>query len=127
MEAVPCDPNLMAQLQTWRHESPYSADTDWCFPSSRKKGTQPRVGNMICEDYLRPSAIAIDILSKDDKRRFGFHVFRHSLASYLVARGANPTVVHKLLRHSNVVTTLGLYSHAAGDDRLRVNPGGRFL
>ena len=73
---------------------------------------------MICEDYLRPSAIAIDILSKDDKRRFGFHVFRHSLASYLVGRGANPTVVQKLLRHSNVVTTLGLYSHAAGDDRL---------
>jgi len=115
---VPCGPNLMAQLQTWQLESPYSGDTDWCFPSLRKKGTQPRIAGMICEDYLRPTAVAIGILSKDDKRKFGWHVFRHSIASYLVGSGASPTVVQKLLRHSNVVTTLGLYSHAAGDDRL---------
>ncbi len=29
-----------------------------------------------------------------------------------------PTVVQKLLRHSNVTTTLGLYSHAPSQDRL---------
>jgi hypothetical protein len=34
------------------------------------------------------------------------------------SRGENPTVVQKTLRHANVTTTLGLYSHVAGDDRL---------
>jgi site-specific recombinase XerD len=53
-----------------------------------------------------------------EKTRFGFHTLRHSLASFLVSQGENPTVVQKTLRHSNVTTTLGLYSHVAGDDRL---------
>jgi len=47
-----------------------------------------------------------------------YHTLRHSLASFLVGRGENPTVVQKLMRHSNVTTTLGLYSHAPNQDRL---------
>ena len=67
---------------------------------------------MLCSDHLRAAAIAAVVLKKDQDFRFGYHTMRHSLASFLVGRGENPTVVQRLLRHSNVATTLGLYSHA---------------
>jgi integrase len=73
---------------------------------------------MLCSDHLRPAAIAAGVLEEDQDVRFGFHTMRHSLASFLVGRGENPTVVQKLLRHSNVTTTLGLYSRAPNQDRL---------
>lgn len=118
---VPCGETLIRHLQRWREESPYGQDTDWCFPSFKLKGKQPRVGNMLVEDYLRPAAIAVGVLKPDndgEKVRFGFHTLRHSLASFLVNQNVNPTVVQKTLRHSNVATTLGLYSHASNPERL---------
>ena len=76
---------------------------------------------MLVEDHLRPAAIAAGVLKPDgegEKMRFGFHTLRHSLATFLVNQNVNPTVVQKTLRHSNVTTTLGLYSHASNPERL---------
>ena len=115
---VPCGPILSHYLKNWRVTSPYSQDGDWVFPSFRNKGKTPRVANMLCSDHLRPAAIAAGVLKGDQDVRFGFQTMRHSLASFLVGRGENPTVVQKLLRHSDVTTTLGLYSHAPNQDRL---------
>jgi site-specific recombinase XerD len=70
------------------------------------------------EDYVRPAAVRVGILSADDQRRFGFHNLRHSLASFLVSVGTNPKVVQGLLRHSDVHTTLQLYSQRVSADRL---------
>jgi site-specific recombinase XerD len=69
---------------------------------------------MLVADYLRPIALELGVLRKGEKTRFGFHALRHSLALFLVSQGENPTVVQKTLRHSNVTTTLGLYSHVEG-------------
>jgi site-specific recombinase XerD len=44
-------------------------------------------------------------------QRFGFHNFRHGLASWLVNQGTDVKTVQGLLRHANVSTTLGLYAH----------------
>jgi hypothetical protein len=40
----------------------------------------------MAQDYLRPAAVKAGILAPDDRRRFGFHNLRHSLASYLVTQ-----------------------------------------
>jgi integrase len=56
------------------------------FASTRLKGKQPRVANMLVEDHLRPAAVA-DVLKEGEKVRFGFHNLRHSLASFLVRKG----------------------------------------
>jgi len=53
-----------------------------------------------------------------DKRRFGFHNLRHSLASFLVNKGTDVKTVQTLMRHSNVHTTLDLYAHAMSDAKL---------
>jgi integrase len=71
------------------------------------KGKQPLTGNILVEDYLRPAAVAVGVLKKDDTTtRFGFHNLRHSLASFLVSQGTDPKTVQGLLRHSDVKTTL---------------------
>jgi integrase len=112
----------------WKQNTPYSQLGDWVFPSFRLKGEQPRVGNMLVEDYLRPAAVKAGILSSDrndegrliddDPRRFGFHNLRHSLASFLVRMGTDPKTVQTLLRHSDVKLTLQFYSHAVSEDRM---------
>ena len=73
---------------------------------------------MLVEDYLRPSAVKVGVLKKGEKVRFGFHNLRHSLASFLVRKGTDAKTVQRMLRHSDVSTTLGIYAHSMSDDRL---------
>jgi integrase len=47
--------------------------------------------------------------------RCGFHAFRHTHSSLLLASGAAPTVAQKQLRHSDARMTLGIYGHIIGD------------
>jgi len=109
---------LASFMQDWKNETPYGQPTDWVFASSRLKGKQPRSASIMVEDYVRPAATKVGILATHDARRFGFHNLRHSLASFLVSVGTNPKVVQGLLRHSDVHTTLQLYSQSVSADRL---------
>lgn len=119
---VPMHRLLAVFMADWKKESPYNADTDWVFPSTKLKGKKPRVGNMLVQDYVRPAAEKVGIIGKDDPRRFGFHNLRHSLASFLVRAQTDPKTVQALLRHANVRTTLQLYAHSDLADRLNA-PG----
>ena len=125
---VPLHPLLAEFMLRWKEKSAYSELGDWVFASFRLKGKQPRVANMLIEDYLRPAAAKAGILSshrddcgrlvEDDPRRFGFHNLRHSLASFLVRIRTDPKTVQTLLRHSDVKLTLQFYSHAVSQDRM---------
>jgi integrase len=118
----------LANWNRWKLETPYSQPGDWVFPSFKLKGQQPRVANMLVEDYLRPAAVKVGILSShrddegrlvdDDPRRFGFHNLRHSLASFLVRIRTDPKTVQTLLRHSDVKLTLQCYTHSVSEDRM---------
>ena len=45
----------------------------------------------------------------------GFHAFRHSYATKMLESGVNTKVVSDLLGHSNISTTLNIYSHTSND------------
>jgi len=109
---VPMHALLAEHFALWRKETPYASDSDWVFASFRLKGKQPRVGNMLVEDYLRPAAVKAGVLATGDKQRFGFHTLRHSLATFLVGENTDPKTVQSMLRHADVATTLGIYAHA---------------
>jgi integrase len=125
---VPLHPLLSEFMLCWNRRTPYLQPSDWVFPSIRLKGKQPRVANMLVEDYLRPAAMKAGILSsyqndegklvENDLRRFGFHNLRHSLASFLIRIGTDPKTVQTLLRHSDVKFTLQYYTHSVSDDRM---------
>ena len=115
---VPMVPLLAGFIRQWQEETTYGQLTDWVFASTRLKGKQPRVANMLVEDYLRPAAVKVGVLKEGEKVRFGFHNLRHSLASFLVRKGTDAKTVQKMLRHSDVSTTLGIYAHSMSEDRL---------
>jgi integrase len=99
-------------LKAWQAETPYSKPDDFVFASFKLRGKTPRTGNMIVEDYLRPAAIQAGVIMVVDGRtcdpagnlikRFGFHCFRHTLASFLLAQGNNPVLIKNLLRWSKI-------------------------
>ena len=115
---VPLVALLAGFIREWQQQTPYGQPTDWVFASMRLKGKQPRVTNMLVEDYLRPAAVKAGVLKEGEKVRFGFHNLRHSLASFLVRQGTNAKTVQAMLRHSDVATTLGIYAHSMSEDRL---------
>lgn len=115
---VPMHPLLAEHFSAWQKTTPYAAQEDWIFASFKLKGKQPRVGNMLVEDYLRPAAVKAGVLTGDDKRRFGFHTLRHSLATFLVNSKTDLKTVQSTLRHADAATTLGLYAHANSNAKM---------
>ncbi len=106
-------------LRDWQNESPYSKPQDWVFPSFRLHGRKPRTGSIMAQDYLRPAAVKIRVLAAEDRRRFGFHNLRHSLASYLVTQTKTDVkTVQSMLRHADISATLDIYTHAINRDKL---------
>jgi hypothetical protein len=63
------------------------------FASFKLFGKKLRTGNMIVRDYIRPAAIKAGVITERDGetsdtagkqiKRFGFHCFRPTLASFL--------------------------------------------
>ena len=107
---VPLTDLLATTLQEWQKETMYGMPSDWIFASNRCKGQKPRSASVLTFDHLRPAALAAGVKIKPGQR-FGFHNFRHGLASWLVNKGTDVKTGQILLRHSNVKTTLGLYTH----------------
>ena len=66
---------------------------------------------MIAADYLRPRAVALGLITKNEPRRFGLHAFRHGLATHLTANNVDVKTVQRALRHSDAGTTMNLYAH----------------
>ena len=64
-------------------------------------------------DKIRPAALKVGI-RLEPGQGFGFHNFRHSLATFLVNRGKDAKTIQGLLRHAKVATTLDLYSQSIG-------------
>lgn len=106
-------------MREWQNETQYSKPQDWVFPSFRLHGRKPRTGSIMAQDHLRPAAVKLGILGPEDRRRFGFHNLRHSLASYLVTQTKTDVkTVQSILRHADISTTLDIYTHAINKDKL---------
>jgi integrase len=113
-------------LKEWRAESAYASDDDFVFASRKLMGRKPRRGSMVVADHLKPAAVRAGVIEvKDGKtymggelvKRFGFHTFRHSLTSWLMANGENPQIVRAMLRWTNL-NMLSQYTHGFKSDKL---------
>jgi len=122
---VPMHPVLAGFLMAWRERTPYSKDKDYVFPSFRLKGRKPLSASIMVRKYLRPAAIKAGVIYEDQQVRFGFHNFRHSLASSLVKLKCDPKTVQGILRHEDVRTTMQLYAQSDQESKLAAQ--GKFL
>jgi integrase len=71
----------------------------------------------MAKDKIRPAAIKIGV-RLESGQRFGFHNFRHSLATFLINKGKDVKTIQGLLRHAKATTTLDLYSQAIDSSKL---------
>ena len=104
---VPIDAQVAADLWLWKETSTYSKSDDWIFASPHTRGKHPFWPDIVLQKIIRPAALRAGIT-----KRFGWHTFRHSYSSLLVANGENVKVVQELMRHASSRVTLEVYSQA---------------
>jgi integrase len=114
---VPMHPVLAEYLKEWRAQSPYSKVEDFVFPSLVKDGKVPLSASIFVQDHLRPAAVSAGVVLAKGQR-FGLHNLRHSLSTWLVNKGkVDPKTVQGMLRHSDIRTTMNLYTQDDRDEK----------
>ena len=104
---VPIDSILASELLIWKQHCRYKQPSDWVFASPRSNGQYPYWPDTLLSRVIRPAAARVGI-----QKHFGWHSFRHSFSTTLIANGENVKVVQELMRHSNCCCTLEIYSQA---------------
>jgi integrase len=96
------DSRLLAVLSACRQRSEFREAEDWIFPSPLKLGRLPY-------SYTGYWRALQDAAQAAELGRIGTHSFRHTYRSWLDAVGTALTVQQKLMRHSDIQTTLNIY------------------
>ncbi len=109
---VPLAPELIRGLQTWRGQTPYAADSDWVFASSYKRGALPYWPDSVLKRVIQPAAKRAGLV-----KAVGWHTFRHSYSCLLRANHTDMKVQQELLRHSNIATTMNIYTQAVSEQK----------
>jgi integrase len=106
------DQDLLVVLRTWKQASLFRADEDWIFASPLKLGRLPYSYTGFWRELQRA---AID----SGVGPLGVHSFRHTYRSWLDAVGTPIAVQQKLMRHSDIRTTMNIYGSVVTDEMER--------
>jgi site-specific recombinase XerD len=109
---IPLAPDVLTVLREHRERTPYPADSDWVFASPYKNGAEPYWPDSALEAFVKPAAQRAGLT-----KQIGWHTFRHSYSTLLRANGADVKVQSELLRHSNISTTLNVYTQAVSKQK----------
>lgn len=100
-DEIPLDPSFVQILKTWKRDR----FKGLVFPSPVTGGCF--YAGMIQRQILKPKGEEVGIFG------LGWHTFRHTYRSLLDETGAPVGVKQKLMRHSNVATTMNVYGSAS--------------
>ncbi len=98
-KSLPMHPALKNALLEWREQSLYAAETDFVFPSLRRKGKKPLDLASVLNRKIKPAFAKVGITG------VGWHTFRHSVGSILADMGEHQLTIRDYLRHSNLNVT----------------------
>lgn len=99
---VPLDAGLVSELRRRRSTAERSGDEDLAFAA---RNGEPLRQENVRRRVLKPAAEEADVSWA------GFHTFRHSCASLLLAQGRNVKQVQRWLGHHAASFTLDTYAH----------------
>jgi len=108
---VPVDAYVARELLEWRSKTTFHKLTDWVF-TSPTYGLHPFWPNRVLTTVIQPAAARAGIT-----KRIGWHTFRHTYSTMLVANGENVKVVQELMRHASSRSTLEIYTQASPEDK----------
>jgi integrase len=101
--------DLMQRLKLWRQATQFAADGDWIFASPPKLGRLPYSYTGVWRELQRAAPAA-------GIGKLGTHAFRHTYRSWLDAVGTPIAVQQKLMRHSDIRTTMNIYGDVVTDE-----------
>lgn len=102
-------PELLERLRTWKQQSTFSDLEDWIFASPIKLGRLPYSYTGVWRELVR-AADAAKI------GHLGTHAFRHTHRSWLDAVGTPIAVQQKMMRHTDIRTTMNIYGDVVTDE-----------
>jgi len=100
------DRELLGALKLWKQTSQFSHSEDWMFASPVQVGRLPWSYDQIWRVYQKAADQA-------GIGRLGTHSLRHTYRSWLDSVGTPVGVQQKLMRHSDIRTTMNVYGDAA--------------
>jgi integrase len=100
---------LLERLKVRKQTTQFPADGDWIFASPLKLGRLPYSYTGVWRELQR-AAEASGI------GHLGTHSFRHTYRSWLDAVGTTIAVQQKLMRHSDIRTTMNIYGDVVTDE-----------
>ena len=108
------DAEILSVLKTWKQTTEFSTDEDWMFASPAQLGRLPVSYPWVWQMFQRGGA-------KSGIGGLGTHSLRHSYRSWLDAVGTTIAVQQKLMRHSDIRTTLNIYGDVVTDEMSQAN------
>jgi integrase len=108
-KSLTIDNALLEVLKRWKQTTQFSADEDWIFASPVKLGNLPYSYTGFWRELERASKEA-------GIGHLGTHAFRHTYRSWLDAVGTPIAVQQKLMRHSDIRTTMNVYGDVVTDE-----------
>jgi integrase len=100
---------LLERLKSWKQSSQFSGAEDWVFASPFKLGRLPYSYTGTRQELERASkAAGIGHISS--------HAFRHTYRSWLDAVKTPIAVQQKMMRHTDIRTTMNIYGDVVTDE-----------
>ncbi|HWB32946.1 MAG TPA: site-specific integrase [Acidobacteriaceae bacterium] len=109
---IPLEPALALALKTWKQQTKYSEPTNWVFASPFDFGRNPYWPSTVLQKVIQPAARDAGI-----QKRIGWHTFRRTTATWLLANGETIKTAQELMRHATPTMTLGTYAQAIAQDK----------
>lgn len=99
---------MLDVLKTWRQITQFASESDWVFASPRRIGRLPWSADSVNDAYTEAATAAgIGHVST--------HSMRHTFRSWLDAVGSSLATQQKLMRHSDIRTTMNVYGRIVTD------------
>jgi len=108
------DAELLELLKSWKRITQFPADGDWLFASPVQLGRLPWSYPQVSRVFHRAAKGA-------GIGELPTHTLRHSYRSWLDAVGTPIAVQQKLMRHTDIRTTMNLYGDVVTDEMARAH------
>lgn len=108
-QTMTIDTEMLGVLKSWRQQTQFGADGNWIFASPVKLGRLP-------VSYPHVWLSFQDAARKAGIGKLATHTMRHTYRSWLDAAKTPIAVQQKLMRHSDIRTTMNIYGDVVTDE-----------
>jgi len=108
------DPEVIEMLKARKQATQFSAEEDWVFASPIRHGRLPWSYPHIWRVFQKAA-------SEAGIGKLGTHTMRHSYRSWMDAVGTPIAVQQKLMRHTDIRTTMNVYGDVVTDEMAQAN------